>query len=491
MSVGPDKQSTEIFLFGAPSFANGGTKGPTLSALLPSPSPPPSSAVTITGPGGLTFNLTFDTSVNSAPAGFTTTVENVARGFSNALRSTATINLNVGWGEVGGNALPSNGLGASYFYLSGPYTYSQIVNALSAHATSSDDSAALTSLSGSDPTNGGHLVLTTAQAETLGLLSYSGNDGSIGFGSGFAYTFAPLDRAVGGAYDFIGTAVHEIAEVLGRVAFLGSTVGSITNAYSLQDLFRYSALNTRDLGAGGYFSPDGGKTNLNKFNTGGGDAGDWAGSAGNDSFNAFASSGVENIVTGADIRTMDTIGWNLVTPFANSPSPDGSILTLGQAGTLTTNDGIWRFDSTVTPTGNLIMVNNQSAQEGAGTELEVANGGQMFVQNNTGQWFAWTGTSWAVSSGPTAQIITSALSSQSVPAGPAADFNTAMSNLAVSDLPAPEQAGQSPDFAVPLVSDALLDFGSADHPLLVTDSTQPIPNVGMLFKVPVVKNGHC
>lgn len=106
------------------------------------------------------------------------------------------------------------------------------------------------------------------------------------------------------------------------------------------------------------------------------------------------------------------------------------------------------------------------------------------LENNTGQWFAWTGTSWAISAGPTAQIITSARSSQSVTSGPAADFNTAVSNLAVSDLPAPAQAGQSPDFAVPLVSDGLLDFRSADHPLLVTDTTQPIPNVGMLFKYP-------
>ena len=211
-------------------------------------------------------------------------------------------------------------------------------------------------------------------------------------------------------------------------------------------------------------------------------SGDWAGSAGFNSFNAFASSGVENLVTGADIRTMDTIGWNLVTPFANSPSPDGSILTPGQVGTLTTNDGIWRFNATVTPTGNLIMVNNQSAQQGAGTELEVANGGHMFVQNNTGQWFAWTGTSWAVSSGPTAQIITSGLTSQIEPSGPAADFNTAVSGLRVSEMPASPQAGHSPDFAVPMLSDALLDFGSADHPMLVADSIQPIPNLANLLK---------
>ena len=128
------------------------------------------------------------------------------------------------------------------------------------------------------------------------------------------------------------------------------------------------------------------------------------------------------------------------------------------------------------------MVNNQSAQQGAGTELEVANGGDMFVQNNTGQWFAWTGTSWAVSSGPTAQIITLGLSSQIEPSGPAADFNTAVSDLGVDDMPASGQAGHSPDFAVPMVSGALVDFGSADHPMLVADSTQPIPNLAKLLK---------
>jgi len=154
-------------------------------------------AITITGSGGLTFNLTFDTSVNSAPAGFTTTVENVARGFSNALRSTATINLNVGWGEVGGNAYQQRA-GRELLLSQWALHLFADRHALGAHAASPDDTAALTSLSGSDPTNGGHFRADPAQAETLGLLSYTGNDGSIGFGAAFSYTFDPMNRAVAG-----------------------------------------------------------------------------------------------------------------------------------------------------------------------------------------------------------------------------------------------------------------------------------------------------
>jgi len=160
-----------------------------------------------------------------------------ARGFSNALRSTATINLNVGWGEVGGNALPGNALGASYFYLSGPYTYSQIVKragrtcCLAGRHRGSDEVCRV-----SDPTNGGHFVLTTAQAETLGLLSYTGNDGSIGFGAAFRIRL-PENRAVAGTYDFIGTAAMK-SQRCRRVALLGNTAGASQTRISVDDLFR-------------------------------------------------------------------------------------------------------------------------------------------------------------------------------------------------------------------------------------------------------------
>src|SRR5438270_5953344 len=114
----PDSQATDIFLYGDPSFAKSNRPSsppppPPPSSPPPLPSPPPPGAIAITGAGGLAFNLAFDSSVSSAPAGFTTAVENVAQWYANELHSTATINLNVGWGEVGGYALPSNALGSS------------------------------------------------------------------------------------------------------------------------------------------------------------------------------------------------------------------------------------------------------------------------------------------------------------------------------------------------------------------------------------------
>ena len=83
-------------------------------------------------------------------------------------------------------------------------------------------------------------------------------------------------------------------------------------SYEPLDLFHYSAPGVRDFSGAtpGYFSPDGGVTNLNNFNTnGGGDYGDWAGSAGNDAFLAFSSPGVVNGVSANDLTEMNLLGW--------------------------------------------------------------------------------------------------------------------------------------------------------------------------------------
>src|SRR5262249_29247827 len=150
-------------------------------------------------------------------------------------------------------------------------------------------------------------------------------------------SFDPNNRAISG-YDFIGIAEHEISEVMGRMALVGSS-----NAYSALDLFRYAGSSTRQLVAGqpAYFSIDGGRTNLNNFNTvSGADWGDWAPSAGNDSYDAFTSPGVVNSVTASDLNVMDVIGWDHVNSSSPSPiSPDGSILMAGSGGSLVTRAG--------------------------------------------------------------------------------------------------------------------------------------------------------
>ena len=92
-----------------------------------------------------------------------------------------------------------------------------------------------------------------------------------------------------GIYDFFGTAVHEISEVMGRQLLAGAAEQGVEDSYSLFDLLHYSAPGVRDLSASsaGYFSPDGGATNLGAFSTvPGSDPGDWASSVTGDAFDA-------------------------------------------------------------------------------------------------------------------------------------------------------------------------------------------------------------
>ena len=168
-------------------------------------------------------------------------------------------------------------MGESETYLAGYYSYSQVRNAMISDARSSADQAAVASLPAADPTGGRRELMSTSEAKALGLSNYSGTDGFIGFDKSSSWTFDPNHRNVGGAFDFIGVAEHELSEVLGRISDLGTISGGTLDPL---DLFRYSGPNSRALspGNGQYFSINGGKTNLDTFNgTGGGDLGDWAG----------------------------------------------------------------------------------------------------------------------------------------------------------------------------------------------------------------------
>ncbi len=83
--------------------------------------------------------------------------------------------------------------------------------------------------------------MTTAQGKALGTVAAHdpASDGTFTFGEGFTYTFDPLNRAVVGAFDFIGLAEHEISEIMGRIPGLGSLVLG-TPTFLPHDLFRYT-----------------------------------------------------------------------------------------------------------------------------------------------------------------------------------------------------------------------------------------------------------
>src|SRR5205814_9344228 len=55
--------------------------------------------------GGLVFNITYDSSVSSAPAGFTSAIADVVNYYESVFNDPITVNIDVGWGEVARQSL--------------------------------------------------------------------------------------------------------------------------------------------------------------------------------------------------------------------------------------------------------------------------------------------------------------------------------------------------------------------------------------------------
>jgi FG-GAP-like repeat len=277
--------------------------------------------------------LTFDQAVNNLPAGFVASLNAVVQFFDSQYVNPITINIDVGYGEIDGSPLDSGALGESETFLN-EYSYSALRNALIANATSADQISAANSLPATDPTPGGsgNYWAATAESKALGLMGASSDtDGFIGFSNSFPFTYNTTNggSVASGHYDFFGVAAHEISEVLGRDLLVGGTVfldggGTVPNSYEPLDLFHYASSNHQRTFSGttaGYFSPNGGVTNLDNFNTNpNGDFGDWANSAGNDSFLAFSPAGIPHPVTTADLREMNVLGYD-----EPGPAPAGFV----------------------------------------------------------------------------------------------------------------------------------------------------------------------
>src|SRR6516162_9177491 len=86
--------------------------------------------------GGLQINLIWDSSVASAPAGFMQAAIAAAQLYTTEFSDPEVINIQVGYGEVAGQRLPSGALAASESY-GYSETYSQVAAALQQDASSS------------------------------------------------------------------------------------------------------------------------------------------------------------------------------------------------------------------------------------------------------------------------------------------------------------------------------------------------------------------
>jgi hypothetical protein len=271
-------------------------------------------AATLVGTaGGLQFNLIWDSSVASAPSGFQSAAITAAQLYTKMFSNAEVVNVHVGYGEVAGQSLSSNALAASmsYGYME---NYATVSAALKKDASSSSwQASADASLSASDPTKGGSFFVTTAEAKALGQVSGSGTgiDGYTGLSNYYSFDFVAGTTPKAGQYDAIGAFEHEFSEVMGRMGSVGSIFGS--KVYTPLDLFRYTSSGVRDLTAGpGYFSVNGGQTNLGTYNNpnNGGDAADWIPSLMGDSYGS-GYSGHTAVVSPTDIIEDSVLGYKM------------------------------------------------------------------------------------------------------------------------------------------------------------------------------------
>jgi VCBS repeat-containing protein len=278
----------------------------------------------------MSFTVTFDSSVNAVEQA---AVQAVVNFFNAHFTDPVSIDISVSFANIGG-------LGASSYSLN-THNFSDITTALANDSTSADDATAVANLPTTDPVTGTHSwTMTPAEEMALGLIANNGSasDGSVRFSNTASFDFDRTDGIAAGSFDFFGVVAHEFTEIMGReLNAVGNTVASGPGDHPL-DLFKYSAAGAHEFVGtnAGYFSVDGGTTNLDNFNTAtNGDFGDWAGSAGNDSFLAFSPSGVVNFVSLTDLREMDVIGWQVVesapavTALSGSVGEDGPAFSQG------------------------------------------------------------------------------------------------------------------------------------------------------------------
>ena len=297
------------------------------------------------------INVSFDQATSTLPTGFVSAVNYVVNYFDNLFTNNCTINICVGYGEVGGSALGSGALGESIT------TYATTnYNSLKA-ALVAENAPGASTLPSTSPL-AGTPFLTQAEAKALGLSSSTSTDGYVGFSNTVSWDYTTAAPSAG-QYYLIGTIEHEITEVMGRQ----SLINYAPNFYSAMDLYRYTSSGARDTVAGGsgslaYFSIDGGHTLLKSWNnnTGNGDLGDWYGQGGNDAANDYSSSGVTNVFSATDITLMQALGYTVDTgtaaPTIASFSPDSGTVgdgvtkatVLALAGTAVANSTVNVYD---------------------------------------------------------------------------------------------------------------------------------------------------
>lgn len=278
------------------------------------------------------INYTYDLSCNSAPAAFKTALQTAANIIDSAIINPITVNIQVGWGENAGEPVDASALGTGGPQNGVTVTYAQLVDALTAAANSNNCGYIAVNLPKTDPTGGiGQWVAFQTQAAVLNIPNPNTGaiDGSIGFAtdrSGAHWCYDTTKGIGANQNDFLGTAIHEITHVLGRVS---ASTGSMSGQqYGANDLYTYASQGKLQLAtekAGGYFSINGGATNLGNFDgTPNGDSADWTVVTDD---NGAGQPGTVGAFSFIDLQVMEALGYRMAPAYqlAGATSVDNPV----------------------------------------------------------------------------------------------------------------------------------------------------------------------
>ncbi len=254
------------------------------------------------------LNLIYDSSTAGAPAAFFTAMNYCAQYLDNLITNNITVNIDVGWGEVGGGSIAAgdDGQGGAEGII---LSYAQLKADLLAHSNSAADASADANLPSTDISNGAGFLVAAAEAKAWGLIPATGTelDGVVGFDSSTPWNFSTSNSAVAGEYGFVGVALQELTHALGRS--IGLTA---SDPLTVLNLFKYAAPGDIQTEVGGpsYFSVNGGATNLGEFATTS-DYSDWSSTVPNDAFDAYFSAGTAYAISATDITLLNVLGYSV------------------------------------------------------------------------------------------------------------------------------------------------------------------------------------
>jgi hypothetical protein len=262
------------------------------------------------------INFVYDSSVQSAPAGFKQGLTIAANIIDAMILDPITVKIAVGFGEDNGSVLPANALGEAQPAFGVILSYSEVMAGLTAAATSTDDAAVVRNLPATDPSNGAGFFVSAAQAMAWDALpaSVPDIDGFAGFSSSLPFSYDPANGIAATTYDFVAVALHELTHAMGR---------AITPTFLTPlDLVSYGSVGKLDTNHATtrYVSPDGGLTNLVSLDASS-DPSDFSSIAPSDPFTAAIGSGRPLAWTALDSRVMDILGFRTAAPATPQPAP--------------------------------------------------------------------------------------------------------------------------------------------------------------------------